>query len=93
MKIIIKRAVFNAEDFNTENNCRQYGSAQNLGDFVAIEIADHALDAFKETLRETYANLDAEYEDKMAEEQHYAEQLMRRQMMIRQIITKMVKPE
>ena len=92
MEIIIKRASFNADDFNSENNCRQFGSAKNLDGFVAIEIADHSLDAFKETLRETYVHLDSEYENRVLE-QHYAEQLERRQMMIRQIITKMFKPE
>jgi hypothetical protein len=91
MEIIIKRASFNADDFNSENNCSQFGSAKNLDGFVAIEVADHSLDAFKETLRETYAYLDTEYESR-ALEQHHAEQLERRQMMIRQIITKMFKP-
>ncbi|MEJ7694772.1 hypothetical protein [Daejeonella sp.] len=91
MEIIIKRASFNADDFNSENNCRQFGSAKNLDGFVAIEIADQSLDAFKETLRDTYAVLDSEYGNPVLE-QHHAEQLERRQMMIRQIITKMFKP-
>lgn len=91
MEIIIKRASFDAEDFNSENNCRQFGSAKNLDGFVAIEIADQSLVAFKETLRETYAVLDSEYAS-IALEQRRAEQLERRQMMIRQIITKMFKP-
>lgn len=91
MEIIIKRASFDAEDFNSENNCKQFGSAKNLDGFVAIEIADQSLDAFKETLRETYAVLDSEYAS-TALEQRRAEQLERRQMMIRQIITKMFKP-
>lgn len=91
MEIIIKRASFDAEDFNSENNCKQFGSAKNLDGFVAIEIADQSLVAFKETLRETYAVLDSEYAS-TALEQRRAEQLERRQMMIRQIITKMFKP-
>lgn len=86
MKIVIKRAAFNADDFNSENSCRKFGSAQNLGNFVAIEIADHSMEAFKESLRETYAYLDKE----LAE--YYAEHLERRQTMIRQIITTIFKP-
>ncbi|MES3018300.1 MAG: hypothetical protein V4721_10995 [Bacteroidota bacterium] len=91
MEIIIKRASFNADDFNSEYNCRQFGSAKNLDGFVAIEIEDQSLDAFKQTLRETYADLDSEY-GSMVLERHLADQLERRQMMIRQIITKMFKP-
>lgn len=91
MEIILKRASFNAEDFNCEANCRQFASAKNLGGFVSIEIADQSVDAFKETLRATYADLDYEYERKVFKENpDFA--LERRQMMISQIITKMFKP-
>lgn len=82
MEIIIKRASFNADDFTSENNCSQFCSAKNLEGFVSIEIADHSLDAFKETLRVTYAHLDSEYES-IAMERRQAEQLEKRQMMIR----------
>ncbi len=87
MQIIIKRASFNADDFNAEDKVRPFASARNMGDFVAIEIADHSFDAFKETLRETYAEYDRRFL-----EQHHADELERKQMMIRQIITKMFKP-
>jgi hypothetical protein len=86
MNIIIKRASFNADDFNSENNCRKFGSAQNVGNFVTIEVADQSIDAFKESLRETYSYLDEELA------KYYAEHLDKRQTMIRQIITKMFKP-
>ncbi|SKB82009.1 hypothetical protein [Daejeonella lutea] len=91
MEIIIKRASFSADDFNSENTYRQFGSAKNLDGFVAIEIADQSFDAFKEILRETYAGLDSEYGRHALEQQH-SETLEKRQMMISQIITKIFKP-
>lgn len=91
MEIIIKRALFNAEDFNAENSCTQFAFARNLGGYIAIEIADQSINDFKETLRNTYAILDSEYQSEVCGQNHTG-QVEKRQMMIRQIITKMFKP-
>jgi hypothetical protein len=92
MMIIIKRASFSAEDFNAETTCSEFGLARNFGSFIAIEISDHAIDAFKETLRNAYASLDADYETWLFQ-QDKLEQVVRKQIMIRQIITKIFKPD
>ena len=92
MKIIIRRATFNAEEFNSEIKCPEYALAENLNNFVAISVDDQFVDAFKEMLRAAHASLDAEYNARLFEVDKLA-QVIRKQMMIRQIITKIFKPD